>query len=100
MTNAADSEDDDDWIDDADPSVPQWWWCLHCERVNYGKRPDECTHGDCDGDWMDMWSWGYVRKGIGDGDYPLTPNQAMVYPLYPDGPGDARVPYLAGEPRG
>lgn len=72
-----------------------WWWCLHCERVNHGPRPDECPHDDCDGDWLDMWRWSEVRVGQGDGDYPRIPDPEMVYPLHAETRDGQRVAHPA-----
>lgn len=77
------------------PDAPQWWWCLHCERVNHGAKPEECPHGDCDGGWIDMWRWSEVRKDEGDGGYPLIPDPAMVYPMYADTQDGMREAYPA-----
>jgi len=82
---------------DEEEEGERWWWCLHCERVNHGKRPDLCPHGDCDGDWLDMWQWDQIRDGEGCGDYPLTPDLGMVYPMYPDTRDGMRAAYPATE---
>lgn len=88
-------DDDGGWIDEENDRVG-WWWCLHCERVNHGRKPDDCPHRGCDGGWIDMWSWDSIRDGEGSGDYPLYPDLGMVYPMYAATRDGQRAAYPAG----
>lgn len=69
--------------------MTKYLWCLHCERTfkegEYRINPDygthDCPYEGCDGDdFGDFWDWENVRKGHPD--YPKTPENGKVYPLY------------------
>lgn len=81
-------------------SGSKYMWCLHCERtyengqfrtvkikpftvdhVRYTPEFEMCPYEDCDGDAViDAWEWGHIREYHPE--YPKTPEQGKVYPLY------------------
>ena len=63
--------------------MPKIIWCLHCERTFIKESESdeyECFYPGCDGHIGDLWDWENVRKNHTE--YPKTPKQGKVYPLY------------------
>lgn len=76
---------------------PEFYWCLHCERVysasEWASKKWHCPSGDCDGGRLDAWGWDRTgpmddRELAGQNlrdrhpEYPVVPERGKVYPLH------------------